>query len=146
MSGTSKRGFGIMGSELLNKKKKIKPSPPGLEPGIFRFVAGRRDHWATRNKTCWNRQTFFQVYSSMYNHVIKNFTQFSDLTTISLIVGLSRQIWNGGVNESYFKIRIVVLKSVQKKLAKGKILDTTGFEPMTFSLQGRRATNCAICP
>ena len=25
-------------------------------------------------------------------------------------------------------------------------VDTTGFEPMTFSLQGRRATNCAMCP
>ena len=27
-----------------------KSSPPGLEPGIFWFVARRRDHWATRNR------------------------------------------------------------------------------------------------
>ena len=33
---------------LANQKKYS--SPPGLEPGIFWFVARRRDHWATRNK------------------------------------------------------------------------------------------------
>ena len=34
----------------ISQNKKSNTSPPGLEPGIFWFVARRRDHWATRNK------------------------------------------------------------------------------------------------
>ena len=52
-----------------NKKKKYndeigknKSSPPGLEPGIFWFVARRRDHWATRN-----RFSNIEIFDTVFN-------------------------------------------------------------------------------
>ena len=44
------------------------------------------------------------------------------------------------------KLVILFLTAEYTTRNKKKYMDATGIEPMTSSLQGKRATNCAMCP